>query len=131
MGHWERHGFGIWVFRDGAEGRFVARAGLRHRQLDGDEEIELAYALRSEYWGRRLATEMAAAAVAVGFGRLGLEDVVALTLPTNRASRRVMERTGLEHERDIVHRGLPHVLYRLPASRWERRRKRSEIRREE
>ncbi len=74
LGHWERHGFGIWVFRDGAEGRFVARAGLRHRHLDGDEEIELAYALRSEYWGRGLATEMAAAAVAVGFGWLGLED---------------------------------------------------------
>ena len=84
----------------------------------GGDEVELAYALRSEYWGRGLATELARAAVAVGFERLGLREIVAFTLPTNRASWRVMEKTGFEYERDFVHRGLPHVIYRRPASRW-------------
>ncbi len=41
------------------------------------------------------------------------------TLPTNRASRRVMEKAGFGYERDTVHAGLPHVLYRLPAPRRE------------
>lgn len=118
--HWERYGFGIWAFRDGADDSFVARAGLRHTHVGGSDEVELAYALRSEYWGRGLATELAEAAVALGFERLGLEDIVAFTLPTNRGSWRVMEKTGFEYERDVVHAGLPHVLYRVAASGWKR-----------
>lgn len=114
--HWNRYGFGIWVFRDGADGHFAGRGGLRNVRVGGGDEVELSYALRAEYWGRGLATEMAGAILGVGFGRLGLEDVVAFTLPTNRASRRVMEKNGFEYERDIVHAGLPHVLYRLTVS---------------
>ena len=117
--HWERYGFGIWALRDRTDGSFAGRAGLRHTHVGGSDGVELAYALRSEYWGRGLATEIAAAAVAIGFKRLSLEDVVAFTLPTNLASWRVMEKTGFEYERDIVHAGLPHVLYRLPVHRWE------------
>ena len=131
LDHWERHGFGIWALRDGHDARFAGRAGLRRTHAGGGDEVELAYALWSEFWGRGLATEVAAAAVTAGFERLGLESVVALTLPTNRASRRVMEKTGFRYERDIPHGGLPHVLYRLPASRWRRDRGHGEARREE
>ena len=130
--HWERYGFGIWAFRDGKDGSFVARAGLRHTHVGGNDEVELAYALRSEYWGRGLATELAGAVVAVGFERLGLDDVVAFTLPTNRGSWRVMEKTGFEYERDVVHAGLPHVLYRMTTSGWKSdAARRSGIQREE
>ncbi len=118
--HWERYGFGIWAFREGTEGPFVGRAGLKHTHVSGNDEVELAYALRSEYWGRGLTTELSVAALATGFERLGLEDVVAFTLPTSRGSWRVMEKTGFEYERDIVHAGLPHVLYRITASGWKR-----------
>jgi [ribosomal protein S5]-alanine N-acetyltransferase len=38
---------------------------------------------------------------------------VAFTLATNQASRRVMEKVGGQFESDIVHAGLPHVLYRI------------------
>ena len=116
LDHWERHGFGIWAFRDGTNGCFAGRAGLRHTRVGGNDEVELAYALRSEYWGRGLATELAGAVVALGFWRLGLEEIVSFTLPTNLASRRVMEKVGFEYERDVVHAGLPHVLYRTTAS---------------
>ena len=70
--------------------------------------------------------------MAVGFERLGLDDVVAFTLPTNRGSWRVMEKTGFEYERDVVHAGLPHVLYRITTSEWKRDAgRRSRIQREE
>lgn len=107
--HWARYG---------ADGRLLGRCGLRHAEVEGQEEIELLYALRFESWGRGLATEMAAAALEVGFERLCLEDVVAFTLTTNRASRRVMEKVGMRHERDITHAGLPHVLFRITAGEW-------------
>jgi RimJ/RimL family protein N-acetyltransferase len=119
--HWERYGFGIWTFRDTLAGQFVGYCGLRRVVVESRDEVELLYALLPAYWGRGLATEMAQAVLALGFGRLGLADVVAYTLPTNRASRRVMEKAGFSYERDIVHAGLPHVLYRLTAAEWEGR----------
>lgn len=116
--HWVRYGFGIWMFRDPTDRRLIGRCGLRHVEVEGEEEIELLYALRSECWGQGLATEMAAASLGVGFERLGLEDVVAFTLTTNRASRRVMEKVGMRYERDITHAELPHVLFRITAEEW-------------
>ena len=115
--HWERYGVGIWALREGTV--TSSGAGLRHTHV-GDDEVELAHALRSEDWERGLATELTRAAVAAGFERLVLEYIVAFTLPTNRASWRLMEKTGCGYERDVVHAGLPHVLYRVTASGWER-----------
>ncbi len=112
LDHWERHGYGLFVFRERTSGDFVGRGGLRRVALDGRDEIELAYAVMAEFWGRGLAREMAQASLELGFDRLGLADIVALTLTGNVASRRVMERLGFRFERDIVHAGLPHVHYR-------------------
>jgi ribosomal-protein-alanine N-acetyltransferase len=67
----------------------------------------------AERWGEGLATEVARELVRVAFDDVGLPDVVAFTLPTNVASQRVMQKAGLELERDIVWADLPHVLYRL------------------
>jgi ribosomal-protein-alanine N-acetyltransferase len=50
-----------------------------------------------------------------------MEDVVCFTLRTNRPSQRVMKKAGFEYERDVVHAGLPHVLYRMTASGWKER----------
>ena len=44
--------------------------------------------------------------------RTDLLELVAFTLPDNLGSRRVMEKSGFVYERDIVHVGLAHVLYR-------------------
>ena len=41
--------------------------------------------------------------------------MIAITLPDNVASRRVMEKTGFVYEREIRHVGLAHVLYRRRA----------------
>jgi [ribosomal protein S5]-alanine N-acetyltransferase len=111
--HWDRHGYGLWMFRANADGRFVGRGGLRHVHVGGNDEVELAYALMAAFWGIGLATEMAEAIVAVAFEHLGMENIVAFTLATNQASRRVMEKVGCKFERHIVHAGLPHVLYRI------------------
>ncbi len=67
----------------------------------------------AEFWGKGLATEMARAIVKAGFEHLGLESIVAFTLPANFASRRVMEKAGLSYEREITWAAMPHVFYRL------------------
>lgn len=116
LDHWTQHGFGLFVFRERASGVFVGRGGLRHVEIGGEDEIELAYAVMAAFWRKGLATEMAAALLRLGTEELGVTGIVAFTLTTNMGSRRVMEKLGLRFERDIRHAGLPHALYRSGAA---------------
>jgi ribosomal-protein-alanine N-acetyltransferase len=118
MAHWQQHGFGFWTIRDATTGQFAGRGGLRHAVVEGKPEIELGYGFLPAFWGRGLATEFARESLRVGFAELGLVEIVCFTLPTNAASKRVMEKVGFRYERDIVHFDLPHILYRLAAADW-------------
>jgi [ribosomal protein S5]-alanine N-acetyltransferase len=115
--HWDRHGFGLWLLRDHASGEMLGRGGLQHTWATGRDEIEVGWAIVPERWGQGLATELALASIDAAFGQLDLPEVIAYTLPSNRASRRVMEKTGFGFDREIVASGLPHVLYRLRRAR--------------
>ena len=110
--HWERHGYGWYTFTDRATGAIVARGGPHLAHVGGREEVEIGWTVAPDRWGEGLATELGAASLEVAFGPLGLADVVSFTLHGNRPSRRVMEKLGFAYERDVVHAGLPHVLYR-------------------
>ena len=110
---WEEEGYGLWFFRDRATGRFVGYCGLQPATHWDPPKVELLYATLPEFWGGGLTTEMAAAVLRVGFAQLGLSEVVSYTLPTNRASQRVMEKQGFRYEGDIDHAGLVHRFYRV------------------
>jgi ribosomal-protein-alanine N-acetyltransferase len=110
--HWQERSFGPWVFFETATGVFVGRGGLRALSLPGRECVEVLYAVRSDAWGRGYATEMARLAVAHA-RRLGLTDVVGLTATSNRASRRVLEKSGMRFEAIFERAGLPHWVGRL------------------
>lgn len=114
--HWERHGFGLYAWRDRATGELVARGGPQHVHVGGGDEVEIGWTVTPGRWGEGFATELGVASVAHAFGPLTLPDVVSFTLPDNVASRRVMEKLGFTYERDIVHAALPHVLYRLAST---------------
>lgn len=117
--HWDDHGFGVWLFHK-LDGEFVGYAGAMRASVEGKSEVEVLYALHPDFWGNNLATEMARAVVQFVFERLRPIELVAYTLPTNAASRRVMEKCGFEYEKEIVHAGLPHVLYRLHEQRYQK-----------
>jgi RimJ/RimL family protein N-acetyltransferase len=110
--HWDAHGFGYWMFLDRETGAPVARGGLSRAHVGDRDEVEVGWALTPERWGQGYATELGAASVRIAFNLLALPDLVSYTLPDNLASRRVMEKLGFGYEREIVHAGLPHVLYR-------------------
>jgi ribosomal-protein-alanine N-acetyltransferase len=114
--HWADHGFGMWMLREVASSAIVGRAILRHLEVEGVDEVEVGYGFMPDYWGRGLATEVAQACVRIGFEQLGLSSLVAITTPTHLGSQRVMTKAGLAYERDILHAGIPHVLFRIRRS---------------
>jgi RimJ/RimL family protein N-acetyltransferase len=110
--HWQDHGFGPWVLIEKETGAFAGRGGLAWTSVEGTAEVELPWSIEPQLHGQGLATE--AARTACNHAReLGLEQVVALVLPTNVPSRRVAEKTGFEQDGEVLHAGLPHVLWRL------------------
>ncbi len=111
LAHWETHGFGLWMLRHFG-GPVIGRGLLRHLDVEGVPEVEIGYSFHPEHWGCGYATEIAVACLSVGRETYGFSSMVALTLPTNTASRHVLEKAGLAYERDIVHGGRPYVLYR-------------------
>jgi len=110
--HWVEHGFGIWILRDPGSGSMIGRAGLRHILVEQTEEVELAYALLPEWWGRGLGTAAARGCVTIAREWIGLPSVVGLVLPDNRRSQRVLAKAALLPEREVLHGGRPHLLYR-------------------
>ncbi len=117
--HWDSHRFGPWVLRSLDDGAFVGRGGLAWTRVEGRPMVELPWSVLPERQGTGLATEAAVAALGVASG-LGLKHVVSLTLVGNSASRRVMEKIGLDYEREVEHFGLAHDLYGIDLRVWRR-----------
>ena len=113
LAHWRENGFGIWMFRDPA-GAFVARCGIHRWALDGQDEVELGFIVRSEMWSRGFATEIGEAVVNYASSTLRLPPLVGFTRPENARSRRVLEKLGFVYERTFVAHDEESVLYRRP-----------------
>jgi RimJ/RimL family protein N-acetyltransferase len=117
--HWAQHGFGPWMARESISTRLVGITGLLQIVLEEIAEVHVGYVLAREFWGQGLATEMARASAHAGLSILNLPSLISFTLPTNLASRRVMEKVGFSFERNFTDKkGVPQVLYRLTRATW-------------
>lgn len=123
--HCAAYGFGPWAME--VDGKFAGFLGLMRPGFSAHFTpcVEVLYRLRTEFWGRGLATEAGRAALKYGFEQLQLREIVAFTVPANKRSRRVMEKIGLsfseEFDHPLITEGHPlqrHVLYRISRSAW-------------
>lgn len=112
LAHWEEHRFGQWAVTERGCDALIGRGGLCWTKVEGAPAVELAWTIDPDRHRNGLATELGAAAVELARQRQ-IAELVAMTLPHNRASRRVAEKLEMEPAGEIVHAGLPHVLYRL------------------
>jgi RimJ/RimL family protein N-acetyltransferase len=88
----------VWTARRTANGTFVGWFCL---WPESETLGELGYRLRRTEWGQGLASEGASALVTWGFRSGGYDKIVACTMAANQASRRVLEKAGLNHVRTI------------------------------
>ena len=73
----------------------------------------MLYALAKRDWGTGLTTEGARASLRYGFEHLKLERIMAAALVDNNASRRVLEKSGLRHEKTFQFHDLAVAGYSL------------------
>lgn len=123
-----QRGWGMWALEVPGVLPFAGFVGLNVPHYDAPwvPAVEIGWRLPRAAWGQGLATEAAQAALQFGFERLGLQEIVAITVPANAPSRRVMDRLGMvrdkagDFDHPRVEAGHPlqrHVLYRVARAR--------------
>ncbi len=94
LGHWQLRGYGLWAVQRRSDGRLIGRVGLWNPE--GWPGIEVGWTFARHAWGQGYATECGAASLAWGWDNLpGLDRIISVIDPENRASRRVAERLGM------------------------------------
>jgi RimJ/RimL family protein N-acetyltransferase len=106
------NGFTIWTVIERASGEIAGACGFFLVEGRGPE-IELAYHFAADHWDKGYATEAAAACLRFGFRELELDRIIAMALPDNFASRRVLEKVGMTFERKAEYYGREMVVYAI------------------
>lgn len=127
----DRDGFCMAPVEIKESGEFLGFVGLNRPSyaapLPFEPCVEIGWRLKQSCWGKGYASEAANAWLRFGFETIGLDEIVAFTIPANNPSRRVMDRIGMRRDPDgdFLHPSLPadhpvapHVLYRLSKHDW-------------
>jgi len=88
----------VWTARRTTNGAFVGWFSLRP---ESETLAELGYRLRRMDWGQGLASEGASALINWGFRNGGYDRIFACAMTVNHASRRVLEKIGLNYVRTV------------------------------
>jgi RimJ/RimL family protein N-acetyltransferase len=110
---YEVNGVGLWAMVLKSSGELIGDCGLTRQIVDGIQEVEIGYHVRRDLWGRGLAPEAAQACRDYAFATLGTERLISLIRPENRPSRRVAEKNGMTIWKEVLWRGLPHLVYAI------------------
>jgi ribosomal-protein-alanine N-acetyltransferase len=110
--HQASHGFSFWAVVEHETGALIGDAGLFLSQGVGPE-VEVGYTFARESWGRGYATEAASACLAVAFGQLAFDEVIALVVPDNDRSQRVVAKLGMVQDGRRHAYGREHLVFRL------------------
>jgi RimJ/RimL family protein N-acetyltransferase len=114
VGHWALMGFGFWVVREKASGRFVGEIGLAIFERDIEPSLdntpEIGWVLAPWAHNKGFATEGARAAIA-WFESLGSARTVCLIDPNNKPSIRVAEKCGYRSVLSTTYKGRPTILF--------------------
>jgi RimJ/RimL family protein N-acetyltransferase len=100
------HGHTMWAVDDKTTGTFVGQCGLRPVDEGAGPEIDLAYHFTRASWNKGYGTEAAIAVLAHGFGPVGLNTIMAVVVPANVGSWRVMEKAGMHYQGLVDYYGM-------------------------
>jgi ribosomal-protein-alanine N-acetyltransferase len=120
--NWFLHGhpyhpeLGLWATVERKTGEFLGRCGLLPWEIQGSDEVELAFMIKKERLREGLATEAAQGIIKYSHEVLGLRRFVCRTIPGNAASVGVAQKVGMSFERQFTDEFGLSLLYSLALS---------------
>lgn len=114
-------GYSVLAVERLSDGEYLGQVGLLHwDDVDAREDVEVAYMLAAEAWGKGYATEAARACRDWAFEQLGVDRVVSFIALDNEPSMRVAERNGMKRIKriDESRLGIPIYVYAIERAEW-------------
>jgi RimJ/RimL family protein N-acetyltransferase len=111
-------GHTMWAVEDKTTGTFVGQCGRRPGDEGAGPEIDLAYHYSRASWNKGYATEAAIAVIGHGLGPVGLATIMAVVVPENIGSWRVMEKAGMRYQGLVDYYGMEGLKKYVAAREW-------------
>jgi RimJ/RimL family protein N-acetyltransferase len=111
-------GHAMWAVDDKMTDTFVGQCGLRPVDEGAGPEIDLAYHYATASWNKGYGTEAAIAVLAHGLGPVGLDAIMAVVVPENVGSWRVLEKAGMRYEGLVGYYGMEGLKKYVAARQW-------------
>lgn len=103
-------GYGMWLVFQKETGKIIGRAGLEHREINDEIELELGYLIGKKYQGQGYATEVCQAILAYAKENTDFEHINCVIQKGNEVSVHMAEKLGFVQREDydldgkIMHR---------------------------
>ena len=108
---YQEYGYGRWAVIAKSNEEFLGWCGLKFDE--NTDEIDIGFRFFEHFWNKGFATESAKACIDYGFERLNVKTIVGRAIKENKASIKVLEKIGLQYERDFDFNGREGVIYKI------------------
>lgn len=105
------NGYGRWAVILKDSNQFVGWCGLKLGEMEN--ETDIGFRFFEEEWNKGYATESANACLHYGFEKLNLKRIIGRAMKENKASIKVLQKIGLEYEKEAELDGKPAVIYTI------------------
>jgi RimJ/RimL family protein N-acetyltransferase len=105
--HYDKHGYTAYACVQKDINTMIGFVGLLNTDFKATftPAIEIAWRLASKHWNKGYATELAIALIDWGLYTYKLPKIIAPVHPSNERSIRVLEKSGMQCEGTICHKG--------------------------
>ncbi|MCW3167145.1 GNAT family N-acetyltransferase [Chryseobacterium sp. 09-1422] len=106
---YQRNGFGRWAVINKSTQEFLGWCGLKYsEELD---ETDIGFRFFEHFWNQGFVTESAKVCIDYGFNELNIKTIIGRAMKENIASIKVLEKIGLQYERDFDFDGHDGAVY--------------------
>jgi RimJ/RimL family protein N-acetyltransferase len=117
-GRWAQYGFSWWAFIERGTDRLVGAGGIQYLGRDPANPHEIGWRLVPGKWGQGLASEAARAMAGWAFDTLDAPLLLAVCLPDNDNSAKVMQKLGMRYRGLETWYERPHAAYAITRTEW-------------
>ncbi|MEM8496618.1 MAG: GNAT family N-acetyltransferase [Pseudomonadota bacterium] len=97
---YKQHDYGLWLMQRASDSAMIGMCGLVRREtLPGPD---LGFAQLEKYTGQGYAQEASEAAIQYAIHNSLATELLAITLPENQPSIRLLERLGFSYDKDFI-----------------------------
>ena len=109
--------YGQLAIIEKSSGKFIGVGGIIHRELYGNDDLEITYSLLPEFWGKGYARELAKHFIDYAKDETDVTSVMSMIHPENKASAKVALANGLTFDGMAKFMSIPVEVYRLSFNR--------------